>query len=83
MIAVTQIVNSFPCSRKAFLGAQYKNLTGQFNYALVLGNIVHSIFQSILQELSFKQEAINLIVNSAIKSQILLLFSLKMSEHQV
>ena len=44
LIPTTQIVNAFPCVRKAVLANQYKSLSGDINYPLVLGNIVHDIF---------------------------------------
>jgi hypothetical protein len=48
LIPTTQIVKAFPCVRKAFLSNQYKGLRGDLNYALVLGNVIHEIFQDIL-----------------------------------
>lgn len=44
MIPTTQIVKAFPCTRKAYLSNQYKGIHGDINYALVLGNVIHSIF---------------------------------------
>jgi len=44
MIPTTQIVNAFPCVRKAYLSNQFKGMSGDVNYPLVLGNIVHAIF---------------------------------------
>jgi hypothetical protein len=44
MIATTQIVKASPCTRKAFLGNQYKNIHNDINYPLVLGNVIHEIF---------------------------------------
>ena len=68
LIPVTKIVSSFPCVRSAYLGAQYKNLENEIGYPLVLGNVVHTIFQSILEQMCFKHESINLAIKSAIKS---------------
>lgn len=48
LIPTTQIVKAFPCVRKAFLSNQYKGLSGDLNYALVLGNVIHQVFQDIL-----------------------------------
>ena len=44
LIPTTQIVKAFPCTRKAYLSNQYKGIHGDINYALVLGNVIHSIF---------------------------------------
>ena len=44
LIPTTQIVKAFPCVRRAYLSHQYKSTT-DINYALVLGNIIHEIFQ--------------------------------------
>jgi hypothetical protein len=62
--------------RKAFLSNQYKGLSGDINYALVLGNVIHEIFQDILQQMDFRHATIEKTIQSAIKGQILLLYSL-------
>ena len=54
LIPTTQIVKAFPCVRKAFLSNQYKGQSGDINYPLVLGNVIHEIFQDILQQMDFK-----------------------------
>lgn len=53
LIPTTQIVKAFPCVRKAYLGNQFKGLSGDINYPLVLGNVIHTIFQSILECMDF------------------------------
>ena len=58
LIPTTTIVNAFPCVRKAVLSNQYKGLSGDINYPLILGNIVHDIFQQILEKMDFKNETI-------------------------
>jgi hypothetical protein len=83
LIPTTQIVKAFPCARKAYLNNQFKSLSGDINYALVLGNIVHAIFQAILQCLDFRKETIDKIVEDAIKGDLLPLFALKKSESEV
>ena len=62
MIPVTTIVKAFPCARKAHLGNQFNSLNNNVNYALVLGNVIHAIFQSILQCLDFRQTKIDEII---------------------
>ena len=44
LIPTTQIVKAFPCTRKAFLSNQYNGISGDINYALVLGNVIHEVF---------------------------------------
>lgn len=58
LIPTTQIVKAFPCTRKAYLSQQYKGIQGDINYALVLGNVIHAIFQDILATMKFRQEEI-------------------------
>jgi len=83
LIPTTKITNAFPCIRKAFLGHQFKSLQGDVNYPLVLGNIIHQIFQQILEKMDFKKETVNKIIKDAIKGQLLLLYFLKKTEEQV
>ena len=82
LIPTTTIVNSSPCTRKAFLSSQFKGIS-PIGYPLVLGNVIHGIFQSILQCMDFKSETLDSIINGAIKEQILLLFSLGKTEAEV
>lgn len=58
-------------------------MAGDVNYALVLGNVIHAIFQSILLEMDFKLESLNKIIKSCIKPQLLLLYYLKKTEQEV
>jgi CRISPR/Cas system-associated exonuclease Cas4 (RecB family) len=76
LIPTTQIVKAFPCARKAYLQHQFKSLNGDINYALVLGNVIHAIFQQILYRMDFRKEILNEIVKESIKSEILLFYSL-------
>lgn len=48
LIPSTSISLAFPCVRNAELKYQFKGLSGDINYALVLGNTIHNVFQSIL-----------------------------------
>jgi hypothetical protein len=45
LIPTTQIVKAFPCARSAILNHQYKGMSSDINYALVLGNVIHNVFQ--------------------------------------
>ena len=83
LIPTTQIVKAFPCTRKAYLSNQFKGIQGDINYALVLGNVIHAIFQDILAQMDFRRETINKIIKDAIKGQLLLLFSLNKQEREV
>jgi hypothetical protein len=66
LIPTTQIVKASKCRRKAYLGHLYKGLNGDLNYAQVLGNIVHEIFQSILSKMDFKKETKDATIKEAI-----------------
>lgn len=83
LISCTQIVKSFPCLRNAFISHQFKGMATDFNYALVLGNTVHAVFQSILQSMDFKQAALQRVIHEAVHDQILALFYLKKREAEV
>ena len=67
LIPTTQIVKAFPCTRKAYLSNQFKGIHGDINYALVLGNVIHAIFQDILAQMDFRKNAIDKIIKEAIK----------------
>ena len=43
LIPTTQIVKATPCMRRAYITNLYRN--PEINYAQVLGNIVHEVFQ--------------------------------------
>ena len=62
---------------------QFKGMSGDVNYALVLGNIIHSIFQSILETMDFKLESLNKTIKNSVKPQLLLLYYLKKTEQEV
>ena len=84
LIPTTQIVKAFPCTRKSFISKQFSgSATCKINYALVLGNVVHEIFQGILDKMDFRQASLNEIVRKAVKCQILLLYSLGKTEEEV
>ena len=68
--------------RKAYLNKEFSGY-GSINYPLVLGNVVHEIFQSILACMDFKRETIDEIIRIAVKQQILQLFSLGKTEAEV
>ena len=48
MISTTNIVNSFPCVRKSLFSDTFRNTNGDFSYPLVIGNIIHDSFESII-----------------------------------
>lgn len=50
---------------------------------MVLGNVIHAIFQEILAQMDFRRETINKIIKDAIRCQLLLLFSLQKNEKEV
>jgi CRISPR/Cas system-associated exonuclease Cas4 (RecB family) len=66
LIPVTQIVGSFPCLRETVLKKQFGGAAGNINYPLVLGNIIHQIFQDILECMDFQKSKLGEIVSSAI-----------------
>ena len=67
LIPTTQIVKAFPCSRQAFLGHQFKGLSSDINYALVIGNVIHNVFQRILELMDFTVKTLNKIIQQATK----------------
>ena len=66
LIPTTSIVSAFPCVRKSYLSKDFKS--SSVNYPLVLGNVIHAIFQSILECMDFKTKTIDNIIHNAIKS---------------
>lgn len=76
-------MKSFPCSRSSFLSNQFKGQNSDINYALVLGNVIHSVFQQILETMDFRQQKLQSMVQTAIKGQLILLYFLKKTEEEV
>ncbi len=83
LIPTTQIVKAFPCARSAFLSHQFKGMSSDINYALVLGNVIHNVFQQILESMDFRQDKLNQMISQAMKGQLILLFFLKKTEQEV
>jgi hypothetical protein len=81
MIPTTQLVKAFPCPRKSYLDKQFYS-SNDINYPLVLGNIIHEVFQSLLAEMDFRREKITQIIKEAIKPCLLQLYSLKKLEKE-
>ena len=61
LIPTTQLVKAHPCVRKAYISHLF-NDNKDINYALVLGVIVHEVFQEILQKMDFQHQALDSIV---------------------
>ena len=59
LIPTTQRVKAFPCARSAFLSHQFKGMSSDINYALVLGNVIHNVFQQILETMDFRQDKLS------------------------
>ncbi len=48
MISCTSIVSSFPCVRRSIFQDQFRSTTNEFEYPLVIGNIIHETFERLL-----------------------------------
>jgi len=66
MISTTNIVSSFPCVRKSLFSDTFRNTNSDFSYPLVIGNIIHDIFELIIQEMNFDENRLNQIFMKAI-----------------
>ena len=42
-------------------------MSSDINYALVLGNVIHNVFQQILEFMDFRQQTLEKLVKHAIK----------------
>ena len=49
MISTTAIVTSFPCVRKSVFSENFRNTATDFSYPLVIGNILHDCFETLIQ----------------------------------
>ena len=67
LIPTTRIVSAFPCQRKAFIGHQFRGNSSDIRYPLVLGNVIHGLFQDILAQMNFRNEVIQQLIKGAIK----------------
>jgi CRISPR/Cas system-associated exonuclease Cas4 (RecB family) len=65
LIPTTQIVKTYPCVRRAYLSHQFKS-SSDINYALVLGNIVHEVFQQILKTMDFRKQTLEATISKAV-----------------
>jgi hypothetical protein len=52
LVPSTTISTSSPCPRVPLLRELFKNAEGSPNYPLILGNIVHLVFQKILENMA-------------------------------
>lgn len=82
LIPTTNIVEAPECTRKAYLTSQFSR-TGDINYALVLGNVIHEVFQAMLEQMNFQATTLTKIIKESIKPQLLLLYSLGKVEAEV
>jgi hypothetical protein len=58
-------------------------MSSDVNYALVFGNIMHNVFQAILECMDFKKETLVKIIKNSIKDQLILLYYLQKNENTV
>jgi hypothetical protein len=59
MLSATKITGGLECTRLSVFSKTINPITGKdINYPLVLGNIVHFIFQEILEKMDMRPEAI-------------------------
>ena len=56
LIPSTSISTASPCPRVPLFRELFKNAEGDPNYALILGNVVHLVFQKILENITGKFE---------------------------
>jgi len=66
LLPTTQIVKTFPCARSAMFQHQFKGQSSDINYALVLGNVIHNVFQRILEQMDFRQSALDVIIKKSV-----------------
>jgi len=58
-------------------------MSSDINYALVLGNVIHNVFQQILEHMNFRNDELEKIIKESMKSQLILLYFLKKTEEEV
>lgn len=78
LVPTTMINNATSCERTAILKRDFKD-TEPYSYPATLGNIIHGIFQAMLDEKAFQMEKIKPIVESNIKQFVIALYYLKKS----
>jgi len=54
LIPSTSISISSPCPRVPLIRELFKNAEGDPNYALILGNVIHLVFQKVLENINGK-----------------------------
>lgn len=81
LVPTTTITSSFPCTRNAYLSYNFKKLT-TINYKAALGDIIHFIFQQIIETMEFQVSKIDGIIKDAIRSKLLQLYILGVTEQQ-
>ena len=79
-ITCTQIVGSYPCVRRAVFQDQFRQTS--VGYALVLGNILHSVFEQKVQQTD-SIESDDLLIDNALRENFTQLYRVGISEKQV
>lgn len=56
---------------------------GDFEYPLVIGNIIHEAFESIIQDQDYSKEKLDEVFDDSMKHHFTLLYQLKENEAKV
>ena len=77
-VTCTQIVGSYPCVRRAVFQDMFKQ--SQVGYALILGNIMHNVFEQKIQNCELDDE---MCVRQAMRENLTQMYCAGVEEYQV
>ncbi|CDW90542.1 dna replication atp-dependent helicase dna2 [Stylonychia lemnae] len=76
LIPSTTIVSSFPCVRRSIFADQFRTNLGDFEYPLVIGNIIHEAFERVILKQRFDDEYLEQVYKESMKNHICHLYKL-------
>ena len=80
MISCTSIVTSFPCVRRSIFSDQFRTNMGDFEYPLVIGNIIHEAFERLLISRDFEEANLEAVFRQSMQGHVCHLYRLRESE---
>eukprot|EP00347_Sterkiella_histriomuscorum_P013745 403363527 len=80
LIPTTSIVSSFPCVRRSIFADQFRTNLGDYEYPLVIGNIIHEAFEKIILRQQFEEEFLEQAYKESLRNHICFLYKLKEPE---
>jgi hypothetical protein len=82
MISCTSIVSSFPCVRRSIFQDQFRTSMTEFEYPLVIGNIIHEAFERVIISQNFDEDYLEQVFKDSMKNHYCHLYRLRETEQR-